>query len=179
MNGVGTISTDAALSHSYEYHPDTRSSKSSPVNPDRDLLRYLTEVPPEQWERIRLLLGHPPSEEFLATIRRATKRGLPESRRRPVSSDAPAEQQGVLEIVVAYCNGATPETIAAACHSTERSIRDTLQQAGVILRDQAHPSAEIRDQVRALHAQGLSMREIARRYGVAHTTISRLLRDGT
>ncbi|HRP99492.1 MAG TPA: helix-turn-helix domain-containing protein [Terrimesophilobacter sp.] len=85
----------------------------------------------------------------------------------------------MLEIVVAYCNGATPETIAAAHDHTERIIRDTLQQVGVVLRDQAYSSAEIRAQVRALHAQGMSMREIARRYGVAHTTISRLLRDAT
>lgn len=127
----------------------------------------------------RLLLGQPPSEGFLAAIRQSPRRGLPEPRRRPVSSDASAEQGDVLKIVVAYCNGATPETIAAAHHSTEVSIRDALRQAGVILYDQARSSAEIRDQVRALHAQGLSMRAIARRYGVAHTTISRLLRDST
>lgn len=146
------------------------------VPEDHDLVQYLAEVPPEQWQRIRLLLGQPASEKFLAAMRRSPKREPRQARRRSTSSSASSEQSFTLEIVVAYCNGATPEQLAATTRRTEHGIRDLLQQAGVILRDQTLSSAEARDQVRALRAQGLSMLEIARRYGVAHTTISRLLR---
>ncbi|HRP99493.1 MAG TPA: hypothetical protein PK781_03430 [Terrimesophilobacter sp.] len=43
--------------------------RNSQVHGVNYFVQYLAEIPPEQWERVRMLLGHPASEEFLATIR--------------------------------------------------------------------------------------------------------------
>nr|WP_279587809.1 helix-turn-helix domain-containing protein [Microbacterium ulmi] len=143
-------------------------------------MRYLAEVPPSQWDRINTLLGLPPSEDLPLTKRQTSRRDSPTSERLSASAGiSSGPDKRILEIVVAYCNGATPEAIAAVRHTTEADIRDVLREAGVILRDPGHASAGVREQIRALRSQGLSMRAIARRLGVSHTTISRILRRKT
>lgn len=147
---------------------------------DQDLVGYLAEISPGQRARIDALLGRPPSDDFILTTGLSSRRDHPKPDQ-PLSTakNATSGTDDILEIVVAYCNGATPETIAAARHTTEETVRGVLRQAGVILRDHGRTSAEIREQMRTLNDQGLSMRAIARRFDVSHTTVSRILRRRT
>lgn len=58
-----------------------------------------------------------------------------------------------------------------------QTIRATLRNAGVKLNERnATFSDDELQTIRRLHADGVSARELGRRYGVAHTTILRQLR---
>lgn len=82
-----------------------------------------------------------------------------------------------LHIVVAYCNGSTQEEIARLQRMHVQTVRARLRDAGVHVTNvrTALSEADI-DEIRSLHRRGQSARLLARRYGVAHTTILRYVR---
>ncbi len=83
----------------------------------------------------------------------------------------------VLKVVVAYCNGSTQQQIAAELGAHVQTIRSALRDAGVRLSERNTTFSEEELQIiRRLHADGVSARELGRRYRVAHTTILRQLR---
>ena len=82
-----------------------------------------------------------------------------------------------LQIVVAYCNGSTQAEIAAALGMHVQTVRARLHDAGVhvqVSRAALGPAEQ--EAVRRLHRQGQRARQLARRYGVAHTTVLRILK---
>lgn len=82
----------------------------------------------------------------------------------------------MLGIVVAYCNGSTQQQIASAHGVHVKTVRATLRESGVkMIEHNATFSAEELQSIRRLHADGVSARELGRRYGVAHTIILRRL----
>ena len=88
-----------------------------------------------------------------------------------------ARHEFVLKVVVAYCNGATQQQIATMLGLHVQTIRATLREAGVKIPDRnATFNDEELQTIRRLHSDGVSARELGRRYSVAHTTILRRLR---
>lgn len=82
----------------------------------------------------------------------------------------------MLRVVVDYCNGKTQVEIASKHGLHMQTVRRLLRQAGVVVRDHlAALSAADLQTIRIAHARGVSLRELGRRYGVAHTTILRSL----
>lgn len=96
----------------------------------------------------------------------------------PTSASEPDEDlRFVLATVVAYCNGATQQQIATTHGLHVQTIRAILREAGVKVNEHNSTFTEDKLQViRRLHADGVSARELGRRYRVAHTTILRHLR---
>ena len=85
-----------------------------------------------------------------------------------------------LRVVVAYCNGSTQVQIAASHGMHVQTVRARLREAGVFMHEQrAALSFEERESMRRLHRNGQSARQLARRYGVTHTTVLRLLKSST
>ncbi len=83
-------------------------------------------------------------------------------------------------MVVAYCNGTTQNQIALDHGVHIQTVRRNLREAGVVLRDRRGSlEPDEVQRVRQLHAQGMTDRELGRRFGVAHTTIARWLRAST
>ncbi|OUZ12695.1 hypothetical protein BHE97_00295 [Aeromicrobium sp. PE09-221] len=79
--------------------------------------------------------------------------------------------------MVVYCNGATQQQIATTSGVHVQTIRAILREAGVKVSE--HDATFTEDElqtIRRLHADGVSARELGRRYGVAHTTILRQVR---
>lgn len=87
------------------------------------------------------------------------------------------DESRVLPLVVDYANGLTQAEIAAKYGLHIQTVRKRLAEAGVSSR--AHDqtlSDENLWQARRLIDSGLSAREVAGRYGVAHTTLLRALK---
>lgn len=83
----------------------------------------------------------------------------------------------MLKVVVTYCNGSTQQEIAAELGVHVQTVRATLREAGVKIGERnATFSDDELQTIRRLHADGVSARELGRRYSVAHTTILRQLR---
>lgn len=100
---------------------------------------------------------------------------------RPTTTSAdvtPVENNsGVLQLVVDYANGMTQVEIARKYGVHVQTVRKRLKEAGVVVRgnSRALTDSDLRE-VRGLLDAGLSAREVAGRYGVAHTTLLRALR---
>ena len=88
---------------------------------------------------------------------------------------APANGNQILTMVVDYCNGAALDVIAKKHLLPTAEVQARLVDAGVNIREEAL-GHDRRNQFLALRAQGLTTREIGRRFGIAHTTVSRVLR---
>ena len=86
----------------------------------------------------------------------------------------------LLHIVVAYCNGATQEEIALTCGTHVQTVRARLRSAGAqtVRARRALADADI-EEIRRLHRSGQSARQLARRYGVAHTTVLRYVQQAS
>ncbi|MGY5318217.1 helix-turn-helix domain-containing protein [Neomicrococcus lactis] len=102
------------------------------------------------------------------------------SRQRAKAGTPVAEPKGrhdsMLQVVVAYCNGSTQQQIATKLGVHVQTIRSTLRDAGVKLSERNATFSDDELQIiRRLSADGVSARELGRRYGVAHTTILRQL----
>lgn len=92
----------------------------------------------------------------------------------------PSDDSFTLRVVVDYCNGATQQQIADSRGVHVQTIRKVLRDAGVVVRE--HRATFTHDEIAAIQAarsQGVSARELGRRYNVAHTTILRLVRPTT
>lgn len=84
------------------------------------------------------------------------------------------------QIVVAYCNGSTQAEIAAAHGMHVQTVRARLHDAGVHVQESRAALAPTeKEAIRLLHRQGQSARQLARRYGVAHTMVLRILKRNT
>ncbi len=132
-----------------------------------------------QWSRQNrtdtLLPSSPPARPSPAP-RRAKRPIATSSSEAKASSPASQRLLAQLQIVVAYCNGATQEEIAATLGIHVQTVRARLREAGVQTQEsRAALSSEDKNVIRALHGRGQSARQLARRYGVAHTTILRVL----
>lgn len=78
--------------------------------------------------------------------------------------------------MVDYCNGKTQVEVASKHGVHVQTVRRLLRQAGVVVRDHlAALSATDLATIRFVHPRGVSLRELGRRYEVAHTTILRNL----
>ncbi|KTS70340.1 hypothetical protein NS206_00270 [Microbacterium testaceum] len=80
-------------------------------------------------------------------------------------------------MVVDYANGMTQEEIARKHGLHIQTVRKRLKAAGVVTR--SHSTAltvQDMDEARGLLDADLSVREAARRLGVAHTTLLRAIR---
>ncbi|MBF9337556.1 helix-turn-helix domain-containing protein [Microbacterium lacticum] len=121
-----------------------------------------------------------------ASLRRTPANGVraPRTQRREnVALDDESEVQRLrelLHIVVAYCNGATQEEIALTCGMHVQTVRARLRSAGVqtVRARRALADADI-EEIRRLHHSGQSARQLARRYGVAHTTVLRYVQQAS
>lgn len=101
----------------------------------------------------------------------------PEDRsRRPASSPGePAPD--ILAMVVDHANGMTQEEIAHKHGLHIQTVRKGLKAAGVVTRSRSNALTEQElAQARNLLDAGLSAREVARRLGIAHTTLLRAIR---
>ena len=88
---------------------------------------------------------------------------------------APANGNQILTMVVDYCNGTALDVIAKKHLLTTPEVQSRLVGVGVNIREKAL-GHDRRSQLLALRAQGLTTRDIGRRFGIAHTTVSRILR---
>lgn len=127
-----------------------------------------TQDPPDgNRERGRVGSGRPTTSSSRASagVRTAAVEGLA------------GDESRVLPLVVDYANGLTQAEIAAKYGLHVQTVRKRLAEAGVSSR--AHNqtlSDEDLWQARRLIDSGLSAREVAGRYGVAHTTLLRALK---
>lgn len=105
-----------------------------------------------------------------------TDRPLSTRSRRPASSPGePASD--ILTMVVDYANGMTQEEIARKHGLHIQTVRKRLKAIGVVTRSRSTAlTAHDLDEARGLLDAGLSVREAARRLGVAHTTLLRAIR---
>lgn len=80
-------------------------------------------------------------------------------------------------MVVDYANGMTQEEIARKHGLHIQTVRKRLEVAGVVTRSRSTAlTAQDLDEARGLLDAGLSAREVAHRFGIAHTTLLRAIR---
>ncbi|MCU1527710.1 MAG: hypothetical protein JWP75_1473 [Frondihabitans sp.] len=103
---------------------------------------------------------------------------LAQRRRARIPTSSPIEQApDILTMVVDYANGMTQEEIARKHGLHIQTVRKRLKAAGVVTRSRSIAlTAQDLDEARGPLDAGLSAREVARRLGVAHTTLLRAIR---
>ncbi|WP_159502349.1 helix-turn-helix domain-containing protein [Microbacterium sp. 18062] len=101
----------------------------------------------------------------------------PSTPSRGPASPADEPTSDILRMVVDYANGMTQEEIARKHGLHIQTVRKRLTAAGVVTRSRSTAlTAQDLDEARVLLDAGLSVREAARRLGVAHTTLLRAIR---
>lgn len=101
----------------------------------------------------------------------------PPTRSRGPASPPDEPNSDILRMVVDYANGMTQEEIARKHGLHIQTIRKRLKAAGVVTRSRSTAlTAQDLDEACGLLDVGLSVREAARRLGVAHTTLLRAIR---
>lgn len=132
-----------------------------------------------------MFVRQPPALATFLAAMKGDPRPLPPPRVKRESTWTPPASESELDdnlrfmlaIVVAYCNGATQQQIATAHGLHVQTIRALLREAGVKIGERNATLTEDELQIiRRLRTDGVSARELGRRYGVAHTTILRQLR---
>lgn len=99
------------------------------------------------------------------------------TRSRLFASSPGESTSDILRMVVDYTNGMTQEEIARKHGIHIQTVRKRLKAAGVVTRSHSTAlSKQDLDEARGLLDAGLSARDVARRLGVAHTTLLRAIR---
>lgn len=120
--------------------------------------------------------GEPNSVADSTSRRESTK----QSRRTVSPGIAKARASVLLPLVVDYANGLTQAEVARKHGIHAQTLRKRLREAGVNTRVRvtALNESEV-NAARAVIAEGASIRAVARRLGVAHTTLLRALKQSS
>lgn len=101
----------------------------------------------------------------------------PSTRSRGPASSGDEPTSDILRMLVDYANGMTQEELAHKHGVHIQTVRKRLKAAGVVTRSRSTAlTVQDLNEARGLLDAGLSAREVARKLGVAHTTLLRAIR---